>query len=144
MIDSGQLHRSLSSALRCELGQCVSGVNLDVHDARNQSENSDKKKLTNHIWTIWSHNHQFFSLSEVSDRFLSWTQYLRSESDYALKNEIEDWKIKFWLIRTKGAKISLSSLMKFQSLIFNLNLQCIVWFQPYTAHWRWWPQFLKY
>ena len=44
---------------------------------------------------------------------------LRSESDYALKNEIKNWKIEVWPIRTKGAKISLSSLVKFQSVIFN-------------------------
>jgi len=55
------------------------------------------------------------------------------ESDYALKNEnwkwkmknekwkIENWKIEVWPIRTKGVKIFLSSLVKFQSLIFNLH-----------------------
>ena len=39
--------------------------------------------------------------------------YLRLESNYALKNEIEDWKIEVWPIRTKEVKISLSSFVKF-------------------------------
>jgi len=41
--------------------------------------------------------------------------------------KIEDWKIEVWPIR-KGAKTFLSSLVKFQSLIFNLILQYVVWF----------------
>ena len=56
-------------------------------------------------------------------------QRVRPESDYALKNVIE-----IWPIRTKGAKTSLSSLVKFQFLIFNLNLQCIIWFRPKTKN----------
>jgi len=48
------------------------------------------------------------------------TLILRSESDYPLKNKIEDWKIKVWPIKTKEPKTSLFSLMKFQTLIFNI------------------------
>jgi len=42
------------------------------------------------------------------------------------------WRLKDWSLpnQNKGAKTSLSPL-KFQSLIFNLNLQCTVWFRPY-------------
>jgi len=86
--------------------------------------------------------------------FFRYCTYVFNHYAYVHKIEIRlriekwDWKIEVWPIRIKGVKTSLSSLMKFQSLIFNLNLQCIVWFRPnisqsyYLLRWGKWSMLL--
>ena len=88
------------------------------------------KESNREIIKMMKHDDKSLCIMKTYNRKITIVILVRLESDYTLKNEIEDWKIEVWSIRTKGVKTSLSSLVKFQSLVFNLVLQCIVWFRP--------------